>query len=41
MEETTRQLKLGADRVRGGEVMELLDGAEVVRRIQVDEEGHE
>ena len=29
--ETTRQLKLGADRMRGGEVMELIDGVEVVR----------
>ena len=32
--DTTRQLKLGADRARDGETLELLDGMEVVRRVQ-------
>ena len=32
--DATRQLKLGADRAREGETLELLDGVEVVRRVQ-------
>ena len=35
--DTTRQLKLGADRARDKEVLELLDGVEVVRRLQPEE----
>ena len=31
LEDCTRQLKLGADRARGGKELELIDGVEVVR----------